>query len=245
MDSNNDHQHHHVVKIDSRLHQVRIRTLQGLPQPIEINSLTNHEPNDRINHLVGRMVLMINFVIGIIGVQNLVKGLDLIDQDWIDPLVVGSTDLLELKDRDLMDPDRHVWLAHQEREDSMVHHGKMVQDLEVLQDSMVLDDLMVHKDSMVHPDLTVHQDLMVHLDSMVRQGKMVQEISIHDIIVLPEVEVLDQEVALHTQCEAVSRLGLDKTGLVLADHPLAVGLVASGVVVVVDDFKVLNLLTAL
>merc|ERR1712137_288048 len=119
------------------------------------------------------------------GVQNLVKGLDLIDQDWIDPLVVGSTDLLELKDRDLMDQDRHVWLAHQDREDSMVRHGKMVQDLEVLQDSMVLDDLMVHKDSMVH------QDLMVHLDSMAHRDKMGQEISIHDIIVLPEVEVLD------------------------------------------------------
>ena len=122
----------------------------------------------------------------------------------------------------------------------MVHHGKMVQDL------VVLDDLMVHKDSMVHPDLTVHQDLMVHLDSMAHQGKMVQEISIHVIIVLPEVEVLDQEVALHTQCEAVSLLVLDKIGLVLADHPLVVGLVAAGVaVVVVDDFKVLNLLTAL
>ena len=121
----------------------------------------------------------------------------------------------------------------------------MVQDLVVLQDSMVLDDLMVRKDSMVHPDLTVHPDSMVHLDSMAHRDKMVQEISIHVIIVLPEVEVLDQEVALHTQCEVVSHLVLDKIGLLLADHPLVVGLVAAGAVVVVDDFKILNLLTAL
>ena len=74
MDSNNDHQHHHVARTDSLLHQVRIHTLQGLPQPIEINSLTNHERNDRINHLVGKIT--INFEIEIIDVQNLVKDQD-------------------------------------------------------------------------------------------------------------------------------------------------------------------------
>lgn len=237
MDSNNDHQHHHVARIDSLLHQVRIHTLQGLPQPIEINSLTNHERNDRINHLVGKIT--INFEIEIIGVQNLVKGQDLTGQDQIDPLLVDSMDLREMKGRDLMDLGRRVWLVRQDREDSTVHRGKMVQDLAVLQDSMVLEDLMVRKDSMVLPDSMAHQD------SMALQDKMAQEISIHVIIVLLEVEVLAQEVALHTQCEAVSRLDLDKTGLVLADHPLVVGLVAVGAVVVVDDFKVLNLLTAL
>ena len=237
MDSNNDHQHHHVARIDSLLRQVRIHTLQGLPQPIEINSLTNHERNDRINHLVGKIT--INFEIEIIGVQNLVKGKDLIGQDQIDPLLVDSMDLREMKGRDLMDLGRRVWLVRQDREDSTVHRGKMVQDLAVLQDSMVLEDLMVRKDSTVLPDSMGHQD------SMALQGKMAQEISIHVIIVLLEVEVLAQEVALHTQCEAVSRLDLDKTGLVLADHPLVVGLVAVGAVVVVDDFKVLNLLTAL
>ena len=104
MDSNNEpHQHHHVAKIFvSLLHQVQIRTLQGLPQPIEIKfSLTNHER--RINHLVGKMALTIN--LEIIGVQNLVRGQDLIDQDR---RMVDLTDLPELKDRDLMDPDLHV-----------------------------------------------------------------------------------------------------------------------------------------
>merc|ERR1719282_1592681 len=103
---------------------------------------------------------------------------------------------------------------------------------------------MVRKDSMVLQDSMVRPDSMGHLDSMVLQDKMAQEISIHVIKVLLEVEVLAQEVVLHTQCEAVSRLDLDKTGLVLVDHPLVVGdLVAVGAMVVVDDFKVLNLLT--
>lgn len=185
------------------------------------------------------VLIMIN--IEIIDVPNLVTGQDLTDQDQID--LVDSTDLLELKDRDLMDLDRHVEQVHQERDDLMVHHGKMVKDLVVRQDSMVLDDLMVHKDLMVRLDLMVHPDSTGRLDSTVHQGTMVKEISIHVIIVRPVVEVPGQGVALQTQCEPVSHQGLDKTGLVLVDHPLVVGLVAVGVVVV--DFKVLNLLTAL
>ena len=231
-----------MVKIDSLLRQVQIqiRTLQGLPQPIEINNLTNHERTGQHNRLAGKMVLMINIEIGIIDALNLVKGQDLIDQEQIDPLTEDSMGHPELKDQDLTVQDRHVELAHPDRDNLMVHPDQMVQDLVVPQDSTAPDGLMVPKDSMVH------QGSMVGLDSMVLQDKMVREISIHVIIALPEVEVLAKEVVLLIQCEVVFRQDqCVKTGLVLADHPLVVGLVVDGVVVVVDDFKVLNLLTAL
>ena len=189
---------------------------------------------------------MINIEIGIIDALNLVKGQDLIDQEQIDPLTEDSMDHLELKDRDSTALDRLVELAHPDRDDLMVLPDQMVNDLVVLQDSTVLDGLMAPRDLMVHPGSTVRQDSMVRLDLMVHQDKMVQEISIHVIIALPEVEVLVQEVVLHIQCEAVSRQDqCVKTGLVLVDHPLVVGLVVDGVVAVVDDFKILNLLTAL
>jgi len=244
MESNKDH-HHHVAKIDSLLRQVQIRTLQGLPQPIEIINLTNHERTGQLNHLDGRMVQMTNIEIETIDVQNLVKGQDSIGQEQIDLLAEGSMDqTLELKDQDLMDSGRLVELVHQGQDDLMVHHDRMVQDLVVLEDSTALEDLMVHSGSMVRPnsmarlDSMVHQDSMVHLDLMVHRDKMVQEISIHVIIALLVVEVLVKEVVLHTQCEAVSHLGqCVKNGLVLVGHPLVVGLAVDGVVVVVDDFN--------